>query len=99
MLRREPGVTTAAGGGRDGSAGGPAQRNRAVTVWAFVIVTAHPPLPEHAPLQSLSMRPEGFSVTRVPEGKLAPHTPDVHLIPAGVLVTVPAPPVTFTVSV
>ena len=74
-------------------------RKRAVTERAFVIVTTHVPRPEQAPLQSRRVPPDVVSVTRVPAGKLAPHTPAEQRRPGIELVTVPGPPVTFTVSV
>jgi hypothetical protein len=92
----------AAGGGAP-RGGGPeaavSYRKRAVTERFLVIVTTHAPRPPQSPLQSRRVPFFTVSVTRVPEGKLAPQAPAVQLTPAGALVTVPAPPVTFTVSV
>ena len=70
-----------------------------MTERAFVIVTTHAPRPEQSPLQSRRVPPDVISVTCVPAGKLAPHTPAEQRSPGIRLVTVPGPPVTFTVSV
>lgn len=77
--------------------------NVAVTVSAAFIVTEHVPVPEHpAPLQPANTDPDAgaaVSVTFVPPVKLAEH-PFPQVIPAGLLVTVPAPvPANVTVSV
>jgi hypothetical protein len=67
--------------------------NVAVTVLAALTVTLQAPVPEHAPLHPLKVElapGEAVSVTCVPCAKLAEH--DVgQLMPAGALVTVPAP--------
>ena len=67
-----------------------------VTAVAPLSVTAHVPVPLHAPPQPANVEPAAaaaFSVTNVPEGKLA--LLDVQaaaqLSPAGVLVTLPLP--------
>ena len=69
-----------------------------MTECPFVIVTTHMARPEQSPLQSRSVPPDGISVTCVPAGKLAPHTPAVQRMPGIRLVTIPGPPVTFTVN-
>ena len=60
-----------------------------MTERAFVIVTTHAPRPEQSPLQSRRVPPDVISVTCVPAGKLAPHTPAEHRSPGIRLVTVP----------
>ena len=73
----------------------------AVTVFAAFIVTIHEPVPVHAPLQPINFDPvdgAADNVTTVPAlyglEQSAPHE-----IPAGALVTVPAPvPVFVTVK-
>lgn len=75
--------------------------NVAVSDLDELIVTAHAPVPAHAPLQPANAEPEaGVSVmvTTVPLVKFALHVPG-QLMPAGLLVTVPAPfPARVTVS-
>lgn len=82
---------------------GAGKLNVAVTVSAAFIVTEHVPVPEHpAPLQPAKTDPDAgaaVSVTLVPPVKLAEH-PLPQVIPAGLLVTVPAPvPANVTVNV
>lgn len=75
--------------------------NVAVSDLDELIVTAHAPVPVHAPLQPVNVEPAvGVSVmvTTVPLAKFAVHVPG-QLIPAGLLVTVPVPfPAGVTVS-
>jgi hypothetical protein len=78
----------------------------AVTTWAWLIVTVQVPVPEHpAALQPAKLDPaaaEAFSVTVLPPAKLAEHRLafEPHTMPAGVLVTSPAPlPIAATPSV
>jgi hypothetical protein len=75
----------------------------AVTVWAPFIVTAHVPTPvQPPPLQPANVEPAAgvaVKVTAVPLVKPAAHVAPQEM-PAGVLVTVPAPaPAFVTVSV
>src|SRR6185295_17478497 len=73
----------------------------AVTEVAALIVTAHVPVPVHAPLQPVNVAPAAgvaVSVTAVPLLKDAEHVVP-QLTPAGALVTVPDPaPARLTVS-
>jgi hypothetical protein len=75
--------------------------NVAVTELAAFIVTVHAPVPVHAPLQPVKVTPAAgvaVSVTAVPLPKDAEQVVP-QLMPAGALVTVPAPaPARFTVS-
>ncbi len=67
--------------------------NVAPTLVALVIGTVQPPVPLHAPLQPANVDPEaatGVSVTLVPEAKPALQVAP-QLMPAGLLVTAPAP--------
>jgi hypothetical protein len=79
--------------------------NVAVTVWAAVIVTEHPPVPvQPAPLHPANVDPSeavAVSATTVPLAKAAEHVVvGGQTIPAGLLVTVPVPlPASFTVKV
>ena len=71
----------------------------AVTLWSPLIVTEHDP-PAQAPLQAVKLAPAAgvaVRVTAVPLMYCAEHVPG-QLMPAGSLVTVPAPE-TETVSV
>ena len=67
--------------------------NAALTVWSVVIVTAHAPVPEHAPLQ---LAKKSFcagvavSCTVAFAAKVAAQAVG-QLIPCGLLVTVPSP--------
>ncbi len=63
----------------------------AVAALALVIVTEQTPVPAHAPPQPVRVPPLAVSVTLEPLGKLAEHVPAEHVMPAGVLVTVPGP--------
>ena len=73
--------------------------NVAVTERLAVMLTAHAPLPEQAPLHALSVPVLVVSVTDVPLAKFATHMPDEQLLmPGGLLVTAPVP-VTVTESV
>jgi hypothetical protein len=77
--------------------------NVAVTVWAAVIVTEHPPVPvQPAPLQPANVDPSAaaaVSATTAPLAKLAEHVVG-QLIPAGALDTTPVPvPASFTARV
>jgi hypothetical protein len=69
----------------------------------LVIVTGQAPVPEQAPFQPPKPEPvaaAAASVTDVPETKVEEHWLVEQLMPAGVLVTVPAPaPEILTVSV
>ena len=80
--------------------GGAAERI-APTAVSFSRVRLHGAMPEHAPVHPVKVEPLlGFavSVTDVPTVKLALHV-SPQLMPAGVLVTVPAPvPEVITVS-
>ena len=71
----------------------------AVTDSAALMVTVHAPVPEQTPLQAVRAEPEaGVAVksTVIPRGKLAEQVPG-QFMPAGLLVTVPAPlPATVT---
>jgi hypothetical protein len=73
----------------------------AVTALAAFIVTEQAPVPEHAPLQPANTEPGEallVSETTVPDTKSWLHVPP-QLIPAGLLVTVPAPvPALLTVK-
>src|SRR5215470_8108174 len=81
---RESGVTAMSG--RGGANAAEAERSA-------VIVTAQgpPPAPAHAPPHAVRAPRLGVSVTVLPVAKLAVHVPAVQAIPAGVLVTAPAP--------
>jgi hypothetical protein len=78
--------------------------NVAVTVTAALTVTVHVPVPGHpaTPLQPANVDPsDGIAVrmTEVPLVKPAEHVVAGQLIPAGLLITVPAPvPASFTVN-
>jgi hypothetical protein len=75
--------------------------NVAVTLMSGFMVTLHVPVPVHAPDQANCDPLAGVavSVTGVPSGKTYWHAVP-QLIPAGELVTVPAPvPPSVTVSV
>lgn len=68
----------------------------AVTSLSEVISSTQVPVPEHAPPHPVNDEVESgvaVSVTEVPAGKLNEHTvpPFPQLIPAGELVTLPAP--------
>ena len=74
----------------------------AVTEATELRVTIHAPVPEQAaPVQPVNVEPDAavaVKVTTVLLGKAAEHV-DPQLMPAGLLVTVPAPPpVLFTVK-
>ena len=73
--------------------------NVAVTEVVALIVTAHVPVPEQAPLQPPKMEPAAGTavrVTDVPGAKDCEHAAP-QLMPAGLLVTVPEPlPLLFT---
>jgi hypothetical protein len=73
----------------------------AVTEAAADIVTAQVPVPEHAPDHPANVEPElaaALRVTAVPLEKLALQVVP-QLIPAGLLVTVPAPvPLPWTIN-
>ena len=75
--------------------------NVAVTEALASTVTAHVPVPLHAPDQPENMEPElgvAVSVTAVPLANVPPHVVP-QLIPEGLLVTFPFPvPVLCTVS-
>jgi hypothetical protein len=65
----------------------------AVTLVPALTVTAHVPVPEHAPLQPANLEPAAavaVSVTEVPGVTDSVHA-EPQLIPAGVLLTVPMP--------
>jgi hypothetical protein len=68
--------------------------NAALTDCALLMVTEQAPLPLHAPLQPENA-PTGdgiaASVTTVPGAKFAIQVPELQLMPAGVLVTLPLP--------
>ena len=54
----------------------------------------HEPVPEHGPLHPSKPEPEAADAVRltvVPDGNTEEHCEDGQLMPAGVLVTVPAP--------
>jgi hypothetical protein len=76
--------------------------NVAVTAAAALIVTVHGPVPVQAPLHPVNAEPAlgvAVSVTTVPLTKSALHVAP-QSIPAGLLVTVPAPvPARLTASV
>ena len=67
--------------------------NVALTEAAADIVTVQAPVPLHAPPQLVNTEPEAGAAARLtdaPDEKLAEQV-DPHAMPAGVLVTVPAP--------
>ena len=67
--------------------------NVALTDASELSITLHAPVPLHAPDQPAKVEPAPgaeLSVTVVPLAKLAPQV-DPQLMPAGLLVTVPAP--------
>jgi hypothetical protein len=74
----------------------------AVTAVAALTVTRHVPIPEQAPLQPAKVEPDvavAVRVTGVPAGSVSAQS-EPQAIPAGALVTVPAPgPVLLTDSV
>ena len=77
--------------------------NVAVTFWAWVMVTVHVPAAfVQAPLQPANVEPvfaAAVNMTIVPLGKFAEQVVG-HLMPDGLLVTVPLPvPASVTVSV
>ena len=70
-----------------------ARSNVAVTVWSDLIVSVHPPKPEHAPLQPRNTEPEAGVPLKVAVAffrKRIMHV-EPHEIPAGKEVTVPPP--------
>jgi hypothetical protein len=72
----------------------------APTDWAADMVTTHDPVPEQAPLQPPKTDPAAGAavrVTTVPALKSLEQVPG-HVIPAGLLVTVPEPAPDFTTS-
>jgi hypothetical protein len=68
--------------------------NVAVTVLTAFMVTLQAPVPVQSPVQPVKIEPFEVAVvkaTTVPEPKFALQVPLEQLIPAGTLVTVPAP--------
>ena len=101
LLFRESWVTLGLPGAPGGVDGG-AMLKVAVTAVAELTVSAHEPVPEHAPVQPAKVEPEAGVAVRV---NAVPRVTDCEhvvpqLMPLGVLVTVPEPePLFVTESV